>query len=255
MSGGDAAARSRGLPPFRAVFAVDTMSFGRNTDPVQRELADQLPSVVARAFDQAGAEDAWRDRHFVRNPGDGYWFCCSASHLPVLLGVFGALQDLLLGMALEDRGGPRMRLRASLHVGPIADPGRSGEIVGNTVITAHRLLDAQPARDALERSDPDQTLLVAMISAPVYDSVVATGLGAVPAARFAACTVQVKELSAQAYLYVPCPSGDLLRDGVAGKPLARTDSTAGGLVVTGSGQGIYQPLVFGDIVNGPGTAR
>src|SRR5207248_3047676 len=103
-----------------------------------------------------------------------------------------------------------IRMRASINVGPVREVDPSGEVavVGSTVITTHRLLDAQPVRDVLARSDPEQTFLSVAMSQRVFDDVLASEYATLPASRMVPRFIQVKEFSGTVYLYVPNPSGD-----------------------------------------------
>jgi hypothetical protein len=215
------------LPPYRAVLVVDTKEFGRNTDPGQEYLATQIADVVARAFERSGLGHVWQGALFPHNTGDGLGIGFDTRHLPAVVSkVFDALQDILAerhkqlrgrGLRLRMRMRMRMRMRASLNVGPVQEPDPNGvsAVVGSTVITTHRLLDAQPVRDVLIRSDPDQTFLSVALSQRVFDDVLASGYATLPATRVVPTVVKVKEFTGSVYLYVPNPSGDLLSQGLS----------------------------------------
>ncbi|MBB5802799.1 hypothetical protein F4560_002567 [Saccharothrix ecbatanensis] len=209
------------LPPYRAVLVVDTKEFGSNSDPGQAHLVEIVSDVLARAFERAGLGHVWREALFPHNTGDGVGIGFDTRHLPaVVSGFFDALQDELAErdarLRARDRA-LRLRMRASLNVGPVreAPPGGSAAVVGSAVITTHRLLDSQPVRDVLTRSDPDQTFLSVVLSQRVFDDVLAAGFASLSASRVVPRFVQIKEYSGTVYLYVPKPSGDLLSHGVA----------------------------------------
>ncbi|WP_447007736.1 hypothetical protein ACRAKI_15245 [Saccharothrix isguenensis] len=209
------------LPPYRAVLVVDTKEFGANSDPGQAHLVEVVPDVVALAFERAGLGRVWQEALFPHNTGDGFGIGFDTRHLPaVVSGFFDALQDVLAErdarLRARDRG-LRLRMRASLNVGPVreAGPGGAAAVVGNAVITTHRLLDAQPVRDVLTRSDPDQTFLSVALSQRVFDDVLAAGYATLSASRVVPRFVRIKEYSGTVYLYVPKPSGDLLSHGIA----------------------------------------
>lgn len=217
------------LPPYRAVLVVDAKEFGRNTDTGQAFLADMIPDVLSLAFERAGLADVWRDALFPHNTGDGVGIGFDTRHLPAVVSrLFDTLQDVLAerDRVLRARGRDvRLRMRASLNVGPVREADGSSSVVGATVINTHRLLDAAVVRDLLARSDPDHTFLAVVLSQRVFDDVVASEYATLPPSRLVPTTVQVKEYVGAVYLYVPKLTGDLLAHGVDGQPAAPTTAT------------------------------
>lgn len=207
------------LPPYRGVVVVDTKEFGSNPDSTQHKLADHIPSLVARAFDRADLSEIWENALFPHNTGDGYAIGFESTHLPAVVArLFNALQDVLSEqdeLLRRQSRYTRLRMRASINVGPVRDldPDQQTAVVGSTVIAAHRMVDAQPVRDLLTRSDPDQTYIAAALSQRVYEDVVASGFAQLPKSKVVPTKISIKELTETIYLYVPTPSGDLLRTG------------------------------------------
>ncbi|MFJ8912683.1 hypothetical protein [Amycolatopsis sp. NPDC102389] len=209
------------LPPYRAVLVVDTQEFGGHSDRGQAALADAIPEVLALAFERAGLGHVWREALFPHDTGDGFGLGFATRHLPaVVMRFFGSLQEVL---AERDTRWPavgrrvRLRMRASLHVGPVRDPGPAA--VGSAVITTHRLLDAPEVRDLLARSDPAQTFLVVALSQRIFEDVLRTEYALLPPSLLVARRVEVKEYSGTVHLYVPRPSGDLLTHGFGDGPV------------------------------------
>jgi hypothetical protein len=204
------------LPPYRAVLVVDAKDFGRASDPDQELLAEAIPDVVAQAFDRVGLAHVWREALFPHNSGDGLGVGFDTRYLPaVIAGLFDTLQDVLVERNRWLRG-VRLRLRASLNVGPVHEPDPQGHagVVGRAVITTHRLLDAPAVRSVLTRSDPSETFLAVALSQRVVDDVVASGYTRISESRLVPVPVRVKEFIGMVYLYVPNPSGELLIRGV-----------------------------------------
>ncbi|GAB1510814.1 hypothetical protein [Actinophytocola sp. KF-1] len=216
------------LPPYRAVLVVDAKGFGGNDDVGQSVLADAIPDVLALAFERAGLAHVWREALFPHNTGDGMGVGFGTRYLPAVVSrLFDALQDVLAERDVRLRAhgrGLRLRMRASLNVGPVRAPDDDGRtsVVGGTVITTHRLLDADVVRDLLNRSDPDHTFLAVALSERVFEDVVASGYATLPASRLVPAAVRVKEYTGVVHLYVPNLSGDLLAHGVAARPDERT---------------------------------
>ena len=214
----------RELPPYRAVLVVDTKGFGSNNDVVQASIADTIYNVVARAFERAGLAHVLEGALFPHNTGDGFGMGFETRYLPAVVSLFfDALQTELAEQDARMRSLPgraSLRMRASLNVGPVrdVDPDGKASVVGTTVVTAHRLLDADPVRRVLTGSDPEQTFVSAVLSQRVFEDVLASGYATLPPSRVAEVPVRVKEFTGTVYLYVPNPSGDLLRDGFGSSP-------------------------------------
>ncbi|PRY44574.1 hypothetical protein [Umezawaea tangerina] len=216
------------LPPYRAVLIVDTKDFGSNSSRVQAEMADTIYDVLSRAFERAGLAQVLAEALFPHNTGDGYGLGFDPRHLPaVVTRLFDALQDELADRDKRMRATGRpgtLRMRASLNVGPVRpEPDRRAAVVGSTVITAYRLLDSAPVRDVLTQSDPTQTFVSVVLSQRVFEDVLATEYATLPATSVVPTTVQVKEFTGTVYLYVPKPSGDLLRTGIGTAADYRSD--------------------------------
>jgi hypothetical protein len=179
-----------------------------------------VPDVVAHAFERAALERVWENALFPHNTGDGLGIGFDTRYLPSVVGrFFDALQDVLAERDRRWRAHDRrvrLRMRASLNVGPVREPDPEGRsaVAGSTVITTHRLLDSPAVREVLTRSDPEQTFLAVVLSQRVFDDVLASGYASLPASRVVPTLVRVKEFAGTVYLYVPNPSGDLLTHGV-----------------------------------------
>jgi hypothetical protein len=211
------------LPPYRALLVVDTKEFGSNPDATQAVLSAAVPDVLSQAFERAGLSAVWDSALFPHGTGDGFGIGFDPRFLPaVVTRLFDELQVVLAERDTRLRAtgrSVRMRMRASLNVGPILEPApgaNSAVAIGSAVITTHRLLDATPVREVLDRSDPDQTFLAVALSQRVFEDVLASQYADLPATRVVPAEVHVKEYRGTVYLYVPNPSGDLLRRGTGG---------------------------------------
>jgi len=208
------------LPAYRAVLAVDTQAFGKNSDPGQALLSGDILEVLATAFTRAGLDHVWRNALFPHTTGDGVGIGFDPRDLPaVVTRFFDALQDVLADRDLRRRTRDRharLRMRAGLHVGPVlaTDPRcGSAAAIGSAVVTTHRLLDAPAVRHLLDHSDPERTFLSVAISGRVFHDVVAAGYAHLPLSSLVPSRIRIKEYTGSVYLYVPCPSGGLLRHG------------------------------------------
>ncbi|WP_244943006.1 hypothetical protein [Streptomyces inhibens] len=207
---------SRPLPPYRALFAVDAKDF-TGLPAVQHGPVSQLiPELVDQALERAGLHALRDSKRFPANTGDGVVFGFDPVFLPYVLWPFLGVLDDVLGAYNRQSVGPRIRLRASVHVGPLPDADRPGDGNGTARNDTHRLLDSRPVKAILAAASEQITHLAAVISQRVYEDVV---LGAYTGLHPDRCvevpaTVEGKSFSQQAWLYVPSPSGNLVQAGV-----------------------------------------
>ncbi|MCP2166779.1 hypothetical protein [Goodfellowiella coeruleoviolacea] len=207
------------LPPYRAVLVVDIKDFSGNKGVHHERLSESVPLILENAFQRVGCGFVWQQITFPDSTGDGYAVGLPAEYLPLLVDPFlaGLQSELEYHHRLAPRAGhdERLRMRVSISVGPLTDSGqnRVGDGKGHARIETHRLLDAQPVRDLLDRSNPDVTLVAAILSARAYEDVVAAGYTGLAESQFVPAPVQVKTYQGTAYLHVPRPSGGLLTEG------------------------------------------
>ncbi|RSD13779.1 hypothetical protein [Amycolatopsis eburnea] len=249
------------LPPYRALLVVDTKGFGSNSDAGQGVLAALVPDVLAQAFERAGLGEVWQNALFPHGTGDGYGVGFEPRFLPAVVSkLFDALENVLAERDARLRATSRylrMRMRASLNVGPIreADGESSAVAIGAAVITTHRLLDSAPVRDVLTQSDPDQTFLSVVLSQRIFEDVLSSGFATLPKSRVVPADVEVKEYRGTVYLYVPNPSGELLRTGIgteyekklAATEEARSEGTTNVISGMHGGTAIQIGRVHGDV--------
>jgi hypothetical protein len=205
---------SSDLADYHAVIAADIKDFTSNIDIDTRTLARWLPQVMSEAFARSGLD--FSKVKFPGQAGDGYVAGLDYHQLPHLIyPLLDCLQEVLAqrdaGLRAHDRR-LRMRLRASIHIGPLPgddDPVASAGI-GKVMNDLHRLLDADSVRDALRRTDPDTTFVAAVISQRAYEDAIESGACALQASRLIHIPVHVKQFTGTAWLYVPEPSGQAL---------------------------------------------
>jgi hypothetical protein len=207
--------KSRDLPPYWAVMVVDARGFSKLPGAAQSRLNAEIQDVLPAAFARAGLTPLWTQRRFAAHTGDGYVLVNPAAALPHLLHPL--LPELQAELADRDHRrlarDPRLRLRASVHVGPLPDAGRLGDGVGAPMTETHRLLDSAEVRQVLERADEEATFLAAIVSQRAYLDAIASGYTALLPSEFRQVVAVSKNYEERAYLYVPRPSGRLLGTG------------------------------------------
>jgi len=245
------------LPPYRGVIAVDTERFTRNPSSRQPDLSVAVQDALASAFDRCGHREMWEQRRFPQSTGDGYLLGVLPELLPFLIHPFlDSLHEVLRetdeSLRAQDRS-LRLRLRVSINVGPVPDLGEERtDRIGDPTNSCFRLLDCTALRDVLERSNPDITLLAAIISQRVFDDVIRADYApAVHPDRLEQVMAEVpgKDFAEPAWIYVPRPSR---LPGGAGVSISEpeTEPLASGRSVNeyrNVGQQINAEQVHGDI--------
>ena len=145
--------------------------------------------------------------------GDGYVFALPQEHTPFLVHpLLDELQEVLEEhdrvLRSQDRS-LRLRLRVAVHMGSVPDSDGHREGIGTPMNDTFRLLDSGPLKQELSRSNPDITLLAAIVSQRVFEEVVRAGFTpGLPPDRFQPVIAEVagKEFVQPAWMYVPKPS-------------------------------------------------
>ncbi|MFJ8622087.1 hypothetical protein ACIRD3_04500 [Kitasatospora sp. NPDC093550] len=204
--------RSRHLPPYRGIVAVDAKDFTGYPAIEHGVISRAVPEVLQWSFERAGLAQVWQDRRFPGSTGDGYVFGFDPAWMPFLIHPWlNTLQDVLTEFNVHSSGTVRIRLRVSLHIGPLPDTG--GEFDGNGTPRndTHRLLDSRPVKAMLAASNESITQVAAILSDRCYQDAVAGGYTGRHPDHFieVPATVEGKRFDQRAWLYVPAPSGNL----------------------------------------------
>ncbi|MFF3847011.1 hypothetical protein [Streptomyces sp. NPDC002328] len=209
-------AASRPLPPYRALFAVDAKDFTGLPAVQHGPVSRLIPELVDQALEKADLGDLRDAKRFPANTGDGVVFGFDPAFLSFVLWPFLHVLDGVLGAYNQQCVGPRIRLRASVHVGPLPDSGEPGDGNGTPRNDTHRLLDSRPVKAILAAASEQVTHLAVILSDRVHEDVVLGGYTGLHPDRCVEvpATVEGKNFAQRAWLYVPSPSGNLVRAGV-----------------------------------------
>ncbi|MGA4846091.1 hypothetical protein ACOBQB_07435 [Streptomyces sp. G5(2025)] len=272
--------RSRPLPPYRGVLAVDAKDFTGRPAIEHEAVSRAVPELLKTALSKAELQDLWCDRKFPASTGDGYVFGFDPTRMPFVIHPFLlSLQDVLTDFNVLSHGAVPIRLRVSLHVGPLPDTGDEFGGNGTARNDTHRLLDSRPVKAVLASHKESITHVAAILSDRCYEDAVASRYTGRHPDHFVevAATVDGKPFSQRAWIYVPQPSGPLYEEpsGAAPPPepaqetansLERDDvrtprvrnSAPHGNVNTGTvhgGQSVGNHHVAGDHVQGNKAGR
>ncbi|HEY2793886.1 MAG TPA: hypothetical protein VGJ28_16090 [Micromonosporaceae bacterium] len=252
--------QSRDLPKYRGILAVDAKGFTSEPSVAHQAISGLIPRLVGLAFTDIGLADVWNSPSFFGPTGDGFAVGVPTRVLPYLVHpFFDVLQRVLATHNQSVRHGEaQIRLRASLHVGPLpvaSQPQFGGN--GTPRNDTHRLLDSSPVRAILADARPEITYVAAIISDRIYEDVVLAGYAGRHPAHFVEvdATVPGKGFAQRAWLFVPEPSGNLLKvDGSpppTANPVSRTEAVPGSVIAPPAAQ-MYQditthgPAAFGN---------
>ena len=204
--------RSRSLPPYRGILAVDAKDFTGYPAVQHGEISRVIPQLLQTSFARAELPEVWDDRRFPDSTGDGYVFGFEPAAMPYVIHPWlSTLQELLAEFNRNSMGTVRIRLRASLHVGPLPDSGADFDGNGTPRNDTHRLLDSVPVKAVLSAQSENVTQVAAILSDRCYQDAVASGYTGRHPDYFieVPATVEGKRFAQRAWLYVPAPSGNL----------------------------------------------
>jgi hypothetical protein len=247
------------LPPYRGVIAVDTERFTGNPSSRQPDLSVAVQEVLASAFGRSGHPEIWEQRRFPQSTGDGYLLGVVPEMVPFLIHPFlDSLHEVLLekdeSLRAIDRS-LRLRLRLSINIGPVPDSGdERRDRIGTPMNATFRLLDSTALRAALSQSNPDITLLAAIVSQRVFDDVIRGGYTpAMHPDRLEQVTAEVpgKDFAEPAWIYVPRWSRGTGATGERERPAAQVppagDWPGHKVYHNAAGQQINADHIHGDI--------
>ncbi|WP_189448231.1 hypothetical protein [Streptomyces abikoensis] len=219
---------SRPLPPYRGILAVDAKDFTGYPAIEHGILSRAIPELLQTSFARAGLSGLWKDRRFPNSTGDGYVFGFDPAAMPFVIHPWlRTLQDVLTEFNVHSMGVARIRLRVSLHIGPLPDNGEEFDGNGTPRNDTHRLLDSRPVKAILASSNENITQVAAILSDRCYQDAVASGYTGRHPDYFieVPATVEGKRFDQQAWLHVPVPSGSLYDRRVLGDQVIADQET------------------------------
>ncbi|KPI12465.1 hypothetical protein OK074_2544 [Actinobacteria bacterium OK074] len=179
------------------VVSLDAQGSGLLSDSEKQDMRKRLYDVSGRAFEEAGIR---APRLYQEDRGDGILSFLRPSVKPVrVVGTWLVHLNENLRQSNTTAKVP-LRLRAGLHVGPIAEDehGRSGQAID----LACRLGDCDIAKGILKAA-PETSPLVVAVSGQLYDDVVQHGGRWVEPEHYGRYEVDLKEGRRTAWFMVP----------------------------------------------------
>ncbi|MFC5753326.1 hypothetical protein [Actinomadura rugatobispora] len=203
------------VPGYRGIVAVDAEGFSKRSDVSQEHATGFILDVLARSFERAGVGEVWERRVFPSHRGDGYAFGFDPAMMPGVIASWPATLQRTL-MECEPQSGGPLRLRVSLHIGPLPVDGGPHDGSGTARNEAHRLLNADVLKLLLAKASREVTRAVVIVSDDCF-KVAVRSMRSLHPDLFCevSATLADKQFDQRAWIHVPVPSGNLLAAGIA----------------------------------------
>lgn len=183
----------------RTLVGVDVEKYGPRDNQDHYELRKALREVLADACEAVRVSPSE-----VQDQGDAY-LSLFGPEVPKPTLVDGLVREIDNGLRRYNRdrvAGSHLRVRVAIHSGELHIDGRG--YPGRVTVAAARLLDAQPAKQALASSTGN---LVVIVSQRIYEDVVVHGYGAIIPAQYDQVQVANKEFAGTAWIRLPGEDG------------------------------------------------
>ncbi|MFF9570050.1 hypothetical protein [Streptomyces sp. NPDC014685] len=162
------------VPREHALLVVDMKRYSRIPEARMASTRCDLDSILDTVFDQSGLNMPQRVDGAFDDNGDGAIFVLSARDTTRLVDpLLGNLNAALCRYDKKSRlhSAPEIRLRASVHVGPVSLPDRRNR----AVVEACRLVDSEAVREALNAAEAHGAYLAAAVSELAFRRTVRDG--------------------------------------------------------------------------------
>ncbi|UUU23753.1 hypothetical protein [Streptomyces sp. DSM 40750] len=161
------------VPPEHVLLVVDMKGYSQIPELHMAPTRARLDHIVSTLFEQSGIGDVSTLENAVKDRGDGAIFVLPARHAARLVDPF--LDNLRQALDRHERSRladePKLRLRASVHVGPLEPPAHRGDAAND----ACRLVDSEPAYQAMAAATDHELPLAAVVSDSVFRRAVRAG--------------------------------------------------------------------------------
>ncbi|MGC4768862.1 hypothetical protein ACLQ25_07750 [Micromonospora sp. DT44] len=182
----------------RLIMFVDMESYSRNDDMGQFHAQSNFQKIMRDAAKLCGLD---RNGWVIQASGDGEFaiFPPGTSEPRIVAELVPAMDRILRDHNRQAADHARIRMRVALHQGLVV-PGENG-FAGKAVVTAARLVNAEPAREALGLF-PDAAVAL-IVSATIHRDVVCQSYSGIRPDRFRRVDVEVKSFVDEAWVFVP----------------------------------------------------
>ncbi|MER7441290.1 hypothetical protein [Micromonospora avicenniae] len=182
----------------RLIMAVDMESYSRHDDAGQARVQTDFRHLMQRAAEQCGLQrTSWE----IQPTGDGELalFPPGTSEPRVIADLVPAMDRILRDHNRHIASHAQVRLRVAIHQGLVTKTENG--YAGSAVVTAARLVDAGPLKDAL-RTFPQATVVM-IVSSTIFRDVVSQSYSGIRKERYGRVDVRVKSFAEDAWIFVP----------------------------------------------------
>ncbi|MGW0433071.1 hypothetical protein ACWDV4_11095 [Micromonospora sp. NPDC003197] len=185
-------------PDRRLIMFVDMESYSRNDDMGQFHAQSNFQRIMRDSAELCGLD---RNGWVTQANGDGEFaiFPPGTSEPRIIAELVPAMDRVLRDHNRQAADHARIRMRVALHQG-LVTPAENG-FAGKAVVTAARLVNAEPVRKALA-SFPDAGVAL-IVSAAIHRDVVSQSYSGIRRDRFRRVRAEVKSFAEEAWVFVP----------------------------------------------------
>ncbi|MEU2608036.1 hypothetical protein [Streptomyces albus] len=163
----------RDIPPERALFVLDMKGYSQIRECRMSPVRGDLDDILAHVFAQSGLAEEWADGKPYKDTGDGAIFVLPTARMWRL--VDPLLDNLDRALARYDRDRlartPAIRLRASIHVGPLTPEDHRG----NAINDACRFINSDLSYAGMAAAVEHGAYIAAVISQTAFIRTVGAG--------------------------------------------------------------------------------
>lgn len=161
------------VPPEHVLLVVDMKGYSKIPEAHMAPTRAVLDDILRTTFVESGIGDVNSPENAVKDRGDGAIFVLPARHTARLVDPF--LDNLRQALDRRERmrlaAAPPLRLRASVHVGPLEPPAHRGDAAND----ACRFVDSTSAYRAMEAATAHGLPLAVVVSDVVFRRSVRAG--------------------------------------------------------------------------------
>lgn len=162
----------RNLPRHRALFVVDMRDYSDTADPSMEQVRKDIDDLLATAFRESGLSEEWHSPELHSDTGDGFILGLPTTRMWRLIDPLIENLDRVLYRYDQARlaSTPPVRLRVSVHLGPLPDSYR-----GSAINDLCRLVNSDQAEAALTIATERGAFVALIVSDEVFQVVVRQG--------------------------------------------------------------------------------
>ncbi|GAB2723166.1 hypothetical protein [Kitasatospora kifunensis] len=227
----------RDIPEYQALLVVDMKGYSRAPSHLMGAMRGDLDSMLATAMAESGLGGEWHQHGYWSDRGDGFLVAMPVSRLWRLVDPLPENLENILARHDRERfaSTPEIRVRMSVHVGPLPESYR-----GHPINDVCRLVDSDAAKSAVSRAQELGSFVAVVISDAVFQTVVrARRTIRLRERDFLGVQAEVAEkFSERAWVHVPRRTPSELGEGAERLP----EDVAQGSPVSGAGSAVPTPI-------------